>query len=353
MFYGRRAAFTLVELLVVIAIIAILIGLLLPAVQSAREAGRRMSCENNEHQVALALVNYHDTMSSFPSGVTMVPLTAQPWDTSSWGPNWVVRALPFMESNSVFKLVNLTKSMTDTSNAEARATNLPGMLCPSDAYFNSKPYMPVGQSKDGSNWARGNYAANGGIQQLNTTALLGPNSVNWSCPWMRGAMGINEASSMRTIPDGASMTCLIAEIRSGVLPIDRRGTWAMGACGASTMWGHGTTDDHGPNNTATLSDDLIECQEMYTAIGATWLGVQNMGCDPNSNNQQATARSLHPGGVNIAMCDGSVHFISDDINVSTDWTMASTTTSKVDSDFGVWESLMVAGDGVVQNTYSF
>jgi prepilin-type N-terminal cleavage/methylation domain-containing protein/prepilin-type processing-associated H-X9-DG protein len=341
----RRGAFTLVELLVVIAIIGMLVALLLPAINSAREAGRRVSCANNEKQLGLALINYRDNNGTFPPGVTLAK-GLDPWNTSDWGPNWVVRTLPFMEANDVFKLVNITKQMNDPSNAQARATKLPSMLCPSDGAYNSKPYNPVGQAGDGQNWARGNYASNGSIQQLNTNNLLGPGSVNWNCPWMRGVMGINEACSQRDIPDGDSRTCLIAEIRAGVLPIDRRGTWAMGACGGSMMWGHGTTDDHGPNNTVVLADDLIECGEMQAMAGANWLEAQNMGCDPNSNNQQATARSLHPGGVNITMCDGSVHFISDDINCSTDWTMASTIGTKVASDFGVWESLMVAGDGM-------
>jgi len=342
----RRSAFTLVELLVVIAIIGMLVALLLPAINSAREAGRRVTCTNNAKQLGLALIAYQDSMGSFPPGVTLAK-GENPWDTSQWGPNWVVKALPFMEENGVSKLVNLSKPMADASNAEARATPLKVMLCPTDSGFNTKPYMPVGQAGDGKNWARGNYGSNGSIIQLNTTDLLGPGSIWWRCPWMRGVMGINEACSYRDIPDGASQTCLLGELRSGVMGIDRRGTWAMGACGASMMWGHGTTDDHGPNNTATLADDLIECQEMTNSAGEEWLTNQYMGCDPNSNNQQATARSLHPNGVNITMCDGSVHFISDEINCSTDWLMASTTATEVRSDFGVWESLMVAGDGVL------
>src|SRR5580658_5117267 len=92
-----RRGFTLIELLVVIAIIGMLVALLLPAIQSARESGRRISCQNNLHQLGLALLAYQDNYNSLPPAVTMIPQTSYPWDTSNWGPNWVVRILPFME----------------------------------------------------------------------------------------------------------------------------------------------------------------------------------------------------------------------------------------------------------------
>ncbi len=338
----KEAGFTLVELLVVIAIIGLLIGLLLPAINAARESGRRMQCCNNEKQLGLALLAYHDSLGSFPPGVTM-PKGELPWSSMKWGPNWVIRILPFMEENALYKSFNIALPISDHSNAIARATPVHTMLCPSDAYYNSKPYNPVQRSGEGENWARGNYASNGSINFLNSANFVGPNSVYWALPYLRGAMGVNEACSSRSIPDGTAHTCLIGEVRAGVAPVDRRGTWAMGAVGASMMWGHGTSDDHGPNNTSQQADDLIECPEIQCMVSAASLGNMCMGCDSTGNTQQATARSMHPGGVNICMCDGSVHFIANNINVSTSWTM--TIPGPSQGDFGVWERLMSAGDG--------
>jgi hypothetical protein len=258
--------------------------------------------------------------------------------------------LPFTENPSLAKLFNNLKPVSDPSNASLRATSMPMMLCPSDAIYNSKPYMPVNRSYEGANWARGNYAANGSIEQFwlwGNTAINfnGPRSTGWAIPWLRGVMGINEATAMRQIPDGAANTCLIGEIRAGVAPMDRRGVWAMGAAGASLMWGHGSTDDHGPNNNSVLADDTAECDEVVQAVGSDNLVRMTMGCYGGGGNNQATAHSMHPpGGAHICMCDGSVHFVSDSINVSTTWSY--TTTSRVQSEFGIWEQLMCPGDGL-------
>jgi prepilin-type processing-associated H-X9-DG protein len=148
---------------------------------------------------------------------------------------------------------------------------------------------------------------------------------------------------MRQITDGASHTCLLGEIRAGVTDVDRRGTWALGAAGASMMWGTGSADDHGPNNPSTGADDLAECAEIHQQINTQALANMYMGCNEAGMSIQATARSLHPAGVNICMCDGAVLFISDNINCSTTWHF--TTTKLIPSEFGVWESLMSAGDG--------
>jgi prepilin-type N-terminal cleavage/methylation domain-containing protein/prepilin-type processing-associated H-X9-DG protein len=338
-----RRAFTLVELLVVIAIIGILIGLLLPAINAAREAGRRVQCSNNAKQLGLAAIAYQEEIGAFPPAM-MIPKGENPQYTTRFGPNWVIRILPHTENSGLSKMFNLNKPISDASNAAARATRVNTMLCPSDANYNSKPYMPVNRIGEGSNWARGNYGANGAIAPFGVAGgFIGPGSAGWAIPWLRGVMGINESSPMRKITDGASHTCLLAEIRAGIAPVDNRGVWAMSAAGASVMWAHCWSDDHGPNCPERGADDIAGCSEL--PFTPDTLAQMSMGCYAGNGNAQQTARSLHPGGVNICMCDGSVHFISDSINCSTAFTM--TLTSEVRSEFGVWEELMAAGDGII------
>ena len=345
----KRPGFTLVELLVVIAIIGVLISLLLPAINAARESGRRAQCMNNEKQLGLALLAYQAAMGAFPPGASFPRSETAPWSTANFGPNWVIQILPHSEYDGLYKSFDLNKSISDPANAVARATPMPTMLCPSDTTYNSKPYNPVALKAEGLNWARGNYGANGSIEFLYFdgmgTSFIGPRSPGWHIPWIRGAMGINEGSTLEQITDGTAFTCLFGELRAGVLPVDRRGTWALGSCGASMMWGHGSADDHGPNNPDVYADDMQECDEIHAAINEDQLAEMNMGCDEAGVNVQASARSLHPGGVNICMCDGSVHYISDNINCSTTWHF--TITKEVASEFGVWEELMAAGDGVL------
>lgn len=342
----RKLGFTLVELLVVIAIIGILIALLLPAINAAREAGRRAQCMNNVKQLGLAAINYQETLGYFPWGVS-VPKGQDPTTTYQWGANWVISILPYTENPGLYKSYNPLKPVSDPANAALRAARIPTMLCPSDSFYNSKPYNPVNRSFEGENWARGNYAANATLERFEkaNVTFVGPGSPGWSIAWLRGVMGCNESSAMRQITDGAAHTCLLGEVRAGVVPVDRRGVWAQGAAGASLLVGHGATDDHGPNNTDILADDIAECAEIQTYIDAGQLAAMDMGCSATVQiNNQATARSLHPGGAHICMCDGSVTFISDSINVSTTW--AYTVTSRVASEFGVWEELMSAGDGL-------
>jgi prepilin-type N-terminal cleavage/methylation domain-containing protein/prepilin-type processing-associated H-X9-DG protein len=349
-----RRAFTLVELLVVIAIIGILIALLLPAINAAREAGRRAQCMNNTRQLGLAAINYQEEYGKFPNGVNDT-VDQTPWTSTNLGVNWAVLILPYTENAALYKMVNIMKPMSDVSNATVRGTRIPTMLCPSDAYYNSKPYMPVQRSALGENWARGNYAANGSPYYLYfsgfDTNFLGPNSKGWSTPWLRGAMGINEASTISKITDGTSHTCLLAEIRAGVNAVDARGTWALGAVGASLMFGHGTGDDHGPNAPSALADDTVDCTEIEQTIDSPTLTEMVMGCDTAGMSVQATTRSLHPGGVNMCLCDGSVVFISNDIDKLPDEPITTATwhinvNTFEPTQFHIWERLITAGDGL-------
>src|SRR5215469_4833987 len=128
---GPRAGFTLIELLVVIAIIGVLIGLLLPAVQKVREAASRASCQNNLHQIGLALHNYHDSQGSFPSGYLCTQPQANPDYTSpGWG--WAALLLPFIEQGSLANQINFTLPIEAPGNLASRTTIVKLYVCSSD-----------------------------------------------------------------------------------------------------------------------------------------------------------------------------------------------------------------------------
>ena len=346
----KRKGFTLVELLVVIAIIGILIGLLLPAINAAREAGRRTQCQNNLKQVGLGVLNYVDAMQVYPAAINC-PKTEDPSMTSSFGANWLITILPNIEDSGLAKqfTINFSKGIYVSSavNANARATSLPTLLCPSDAK-NRIPYSPgTASTADGPNWARGNYAAQSCLDQLqnNNAGVSGINDAtgngNWKIPFLRGVMGCNEGVTPQQITDGAVFTIMVAEVRAGYTSFDRRGTWAMAACGASSLWGDGTTDDQGPDNQEVEADDLVECDQLTGMFGGNGQELANVsqmgGCCP-CPNQQATARGPHPGGVYVCFCDGHVYFINDYIDHSTTWGLAQ------GSDLHVWERLCGSAD---------
>src|SRR3954452_420257 len=157
--FRRRSAsgFTLVELLVVIAIIGILVALLLPAIQSAREAARRAQCTSNVKNVALAVLSYHDARREFPAAAWVRPGTTDEILTHSrLFNNWAISILPYIEEDSLQKtfMISPVLPLRADENKIARGTEIPVMLCPSDV---GRGNLFQGSS---GNWARGNYAYN-------------------------------------------------------------------------------------------------------------------------------------------------------------------------------------------------
>jgi prepilin-type N-terminal cleavage/methylation domain-containing protein len=251
--------FTLVELLVVITIIGILVSLLLPAVQSAREAARRTQCSNNIRQLGLALHNYHTSSGKFPpssvwrngSGAFDVS-QIETADNANLYENWVILILPQLEQTNLRQLFNLslpitnnTTSGTNQNNQTARGTNLAVMLCPSDTYnrqqFNGSTSPSGSTSNFSDGWARGNYAANAAMGYMAytfftsstmSTNFKDPNGADcadgaaggWSSRWCRGVMGANVSLRIDDIRDGTSNTILIGEVRAGLTSFDCRGT---------------------------------------------------------------------------------------------------------------------------------
>jgi prepilin-type N-terminal cleavage/methylation domain-containing protein/prepilin-type processing-associated H-X9-DG protein len=364
----HRQAFTLVELLVVIAIIAILIGLLLPAVQKVRESAAKTQCQNNIKQIGLALHNYAGTFGSLPPSVKMFyGIHDDPNSngngqnytlniTDPFGPNWAVYILPFIEQDALFKQANITSYPgaaalaawspgvdpatvgANTSWRNIRGQIVKTYLCPSD-YNNSNFYNdPSGvDCPPETNWARGNYACNSGFTDFDHTVggfdaplnepFSGPGDstsdgipAHMTQPYAKGPpMAVNFGCRLVDFHDGTSNTALVNEIRAGVSPLDPRGIWAMGMPSAS-ITNAGRNYNPTPNN--NLGDDGASGDEIQQAYKFWHLGIGShdlMGAFPNTPGDvmtSAMARSRHIGGVNCCFADGSVHFV---LNSITQW----------------------------------
>ena len=161
----QRAGFTLVELLVVIAIIGILVALLLPAIQSARAAARRMQCQNNLKQIGIALHNYHAANKEFPAGMQFDVNPLTPWigpsaeASAKFQPNWIIKILPYMEEQAIYDAFDFNQFISHQNNRAVRGTRIPTLLCPEDSGA-EVPFAGV-TTGEGDNWARANYACNG------------------------------------------------------------------------------------------------------------------------------------------------------------------------------------------------
>ncbi|MEX2309027.1 MAG: DUF1559 domain-containing protein [Pirellulales bacterium] len=331
--------FTLVELLVVIAIIGILVALLLPAIQAAREAARRAQCSNNIKNVALAVLNYESSNKVLPVGSTFPTVDSKGDPTPAIQANidftssWIVLSLPYLEYQELFDSFVFKNPangnpvpMRAPENLDERGIVLPVMQCPSDGYNQIK------YTGDGGNWARGNYAANVGNGAVYATSVTHRITQAISPGWngrnpatgflenknfhrIRGVMGPNVAVNIGQITDGTSKTILLGEVRAGIFEGDPRGTWAFGHSGGNLLSWYGSHGDaNGPNYCGVESDDIRGTG--FTCPNNPQLQLECMTCYGPGASDQATSRSSHPGGVHLAMCDGSVQFISDDIETS-------------------------------------
>jgi prepilin-type N-terminal cleavage/methylation domain-containing protein/prepilin-type processing-associated H-X9-DG protein len=247
----RRGAFTLIELLVVIAIIAVLIALLLPAVQMAREAARRIQCTNNLKQIGLALHGYHDAHNTFPSG-GWIALFGQP-ATQNMNTGWSVSVLPWLEQRPLFDGLNLRFVYDNLANSTATYTVIQGYLCPSEPRQTNWNRAPG----DVFLHADADYGGMYGERGLSSP------TVNNNPP--RGPMIFNQCIGLVQVSDGSSQTIQIGEDPEAI----------------NAMWasGHNIFDQSAPIN----ARPPIEFGEELT--------------------------SQHPGGVNALFADGSVHFL--------------------------------------------
>jgi prepilin-type processing-associated H-X9-DG protein len=258
-----------------------------------------------------------------------------PETTIIFRPNWVILTLAQLEQRPLLKSFDLTLPIGDPYNRPARGTRIETMLCPSDSVNNRVAFAGV-QSGETDNWARGNYAVNAG--NIDMRNLRNASSTQWNNNKRRGIMGPNNAIiALGDITDGTAFTFLVGEVRAGVSSLDRRGVWAMGGAGSSLVCWYGSTgDDNGPNFCDYDADDILGGPQFADSIP----GILEDCMRPCSwcDGWQATYRSLHPNGVNIATADGSVHFIGDYIE-----------TSGINGDgnldlWAVWDRLILSAD---------
>jgi prepilin-type N-terminal cleavage/methylation domain-containing protein/prepilin-type processing-associated H-X9-DG protein len=320
--------FTLVELLVVIAIIGILVALLLPAIQAARESARRAECTNNLKNIALALQSYHDVKKELPAAfrypdVKVLPAAAtfSPLGDDRMFWNWAIDILPFMEENTLadsFQISTLqrlcapTTPAQDALNRDERGVELPVMLCPSD---NGRGNLFQGS---GGNWARGNYGYNAfefWPSHFTRDRFYTDAAYRKALIFNMGMGGFDNGETrqvynFKRITDGTTHTIMLAELRVGFDERDRRGVWAMGMCGSNFHCRHA---GHAINDCTRSRDDIMGGPAFATEIDM--LAAQCMGVDTNvAFSGQSTVRSRHPGGAMVAMADSSVHFLADFID---------------------------------------
>ena len=305
-----------------IAIIGVLVALLLPAVQAAREAARRLQCQNNLHNLALAVLNYESSHSALPPS-NDAPLTGPNHNKvnlrSGTQLSWIVRILPFIEQQQLHDQFDLEveAKLQDAALSPQRAQ--PALLaCPSDQAIGR--YFQFPRLTGALAFGKGNYAAYASPEHVECQAVA------------KGSL-IYKPQPLGAIQDGTSHTLMLTEVRTRDEPFDQRGAWALAWVGASVLG----ADVHGTNITTRICNQNpppvyvpnpiwsafalppnagvgpdIPRDDLYICYRPAAADLEGMPCWKRGDTT-AAPRSLHFGGVNGAHVDGSVRWITNEI----------------------------------------
>ena len=284
-----RDGFTLIELLVVIAMIGILVGLLLPAVQAARGAARRMSCSNNMKQLILGIHNYESTFKRLPSGYLHKPGPAGPSQVANhMGFAWGSMILPQIEQRGLYSEFDFSRPVFDVENLAARERLIPTFLCPSDTYSDGEFVVRDDSSTPVERYATASYAANWGPSTATVNLDTAPLA-------SEGVFYRNSQTRFRDILDGLANTLALGERTNGPLPLSNPSPG--GHSNFETAWSAAVrdvddnADDHGHMV-------LFETQFRPNQIDGDDKGLS----------------APHVGLCQFSLCDGSVRAITEQID---------------------------------------
>ena len=315
----RRLAFTLVELLVVIAIIGVLIALLLPAVQAAREASRRANCSSNLRQLGVAMLNYESAIGRLPPSIVLSGSGA----TVTWNGGWSIHAriLPYLEEASVYQLANFSVNKEEPVNAQVVSQDMPVLLCPSEIQTAASTHDYGTSAVSNYGWCVGDWFVWGGFSGQQN----------------RSTFGANRSRALKTFTDGTSKTLWASEVKA---------YQSIYICDGAQLANVKNPNSIPPPNAdyATVAPEYFGGCRLYALGHTEWSDgnahatgfttawppnkptygtpAHDQDLDVQSNNEEdggptfaaVTSRSYHPGGVTCLLADGSVRFVTDQID---------------------------------------